>query len=92
MENNDIDNQNVQISVHPKWKQDLCTQFGTMVKTLVEQRHSADFTQQFMADWCGVDRRKIMALESGELFDIELLFNYADKFADLGFVIELKNT
>lgn len=91
MENNSLENTNVQESVQPKWKQDLCTQFGTLVKLLIEQRHSGDFTQQFMADWCGVDRRKIIELESGNLIDVKLLFNYADKFADLGFIIELKN-
>ncbi len=48
------------------------------VQQLVDIRKEAGFSQEFIAEWLGVDRRKIMALESGSL-DIELICLYADK-------------
>lgn len=46
-------------------------------------------TQDGMADWLKVDRRKIMALENGEI-NISLLLRYADKLSiDVKLTFEL---
>ncbi len=48
------------------------------VHQLIAIRKESGFSQDFIAQWLDVDRRKIIALESGNL-DIELLCHYADK-------------
>ncbi|MGV8130725.1 MAG: helix-turn-helix transcriptional regulator [Candidatus Pacearchaeota archaeon] len=50
-----------------------CTE---IVNKLIEVRKSIPMTQEGMADWLKVDRRKVMALENGEL-NVLLLLNYA---------------
>lgn len=54
--------------------------FKEVVQKIVQIRKEAKFSQEFMAEWLNVDRRKIMALESGALIDYDLLYRYADKF------------
>jgi DNA-binding XRE family transcriptional regulator len=48
------------------------------VQQLINIRKEAGFSQQFIADWLNVDRRKIISLENGAI-DIELLCIYAEK-------------
>lgn len=56
---------------------------------LIKTRKDAKLTQQFMADWLKVDRRKIMAIEDGEI-NISLLLRYADKLSiDVKLTFEL---
>jgi len=49
-----------------------------LVQDLVQIRKQANFSQQFMADWLNVDRRKIIELEDCNC-TIELLLLYAEK-------------
>lgn len=58
----------------------ICTQFNEVVQKLVRIRKEAGLSQQFIAEWLKVDRRKIIALENGKLFDIILLEKYCDRF------------
>ena len=51
-----------------------------LIKKLAQHRKDAGFSQQQVADWLDVDRRKIMELENGKC-DFELLLLYADKFS-----------
>ena len=55
-------------------------QYKKIVQELVQIRKSINETQESMADWLGVDRRKIIALENGEI-NISLLLMYADKLS-----------
>ncbi len=59
----------------------IIVQFKSIVQNLVQARKQAGFTQQFIAEWLEVDRRKIIALENGTNFDLLLLNNYADKLS-----------
>lgn len=54
-----------------------CTE---IVNNLIEIRKQIPMTQEGIADWLKVDRRKIMALENGEI-NISLLLKYADKLS-----------
>lgn len=54
--------------------------FNRMVQKCVQARQSARQTQDDMAKWLGVDRRKIIAIESGK-GDFELLLRYCDKMS-----------
>lgn len=60
--------------------------YNELLKECIKRRKDAGFTQEFMADWLGVDRRKIMELESNKV-KVGLLLNYADK---LDIEVELK--
>ncbi len=53
--------------------------YNELLKECIERRHLAGVSQQFLADWLEVDRRKIIALEKGN-GGVGLLLNYADKF------------
>lgn len=60
-----------------------------IVCNLVQIRKSIPMTQEGMADWLKVDRRKIMALENGEI-NISLLLNYAHNLSiDVKLTFEL---
>jgi DNA-binding XRE family transcriptional regulator len=48
-----------------------------MLKT---QRIRAGFSQDFMADWLNISRKKFNEFENGK-FDFELMVMYADKFS-----------
>ena len=54
--------------------------YKDQVQKLVHIRNEAGVTQEFMADWFGVDRRKIIAFEKLKKINLELLLLYADKF------------
>lgn len=72
-------NENVQIS-----EQSNVEMFKNMYSKLLEDcikiRKQAGITQEFMADWLEVDRRKIIDLEKGKI-KVGILFNYADKLS-----------
>lgn len=50
------------------------------VTELIQTRKSAGFSQQFMAEWLGVSRKKINEFEKGS-FDFVLFCDYCDKFS-----------
>jgi DNA-binding XRE family transcriptional regulator len=64
------------------------TFFKDAVKNIVQARADAGFSQEYMAKWIEVDRRKIAAIENGKLFDFELLIKYAEKLS-IDFNIQL---
>ena len=51
-----------------------------IISELIKTRKDAKFTQQFMAKWLGVSRKKLNEFENG-CFDFELMVNYADKLS-----------
>jgi len=51
-----------------------------ILKEVIDIRKSIPMTQNEVADWLKVDRRKIIALENGEI-NISLLLEYADKLS-----------
>jgi DNA-binding XRE family transcriptional regulator len=64
--------------------------YSEIVTQLIKIRKENDLTQQFIADWLNVSRKKINEFENGR-FDIELLCNYADRLSvtiDLKYAIE----
>lgn len=64
-------------------------QYKEIVRNLVQIRKEIPMTQEGMADWLKVDRRKIMAIEDGEI-NISLLLRYADKLSiDVKLTFEL---
>lgn len=67
-------NENVTESTHIKNK---CNE---IVTTLIRIRKQAGFTQQFMADWLNVSRKKINEFENGK-FDFDLLIRYSEKLS-----------
>lgn len=70
---------NIQINV-----QNITTFKSTykeIVHQLIKIRKETNLTQQFLGDWLGVDRRKIMAFENLKIVDIEILLLYCDKFS-----------
>lgn len=56
---------------------ETCNEIVAMLKT---QRIRARISQDFMADWLGVSRKKINEFENDK-FDFELMVMYADKFS-----------
>ena len=56
---------------------DTCKEIVTMLK---KQRIRARISQDFMAEWLGVSRKKLNEFENGK-FDFELMVMYADKFS-----------
>jgi DNA-binding XRE family transcriptional regulator len=73
-----IENNNVTEQLH------IYTQINEVVTKLIQIRKDAKFSQEFMADWLKVSRKKINEFENGS-FDFELMVNYADKLS-----VELK--
>lgn len=55
--------------------------YKEIVTELIKVRNSANITQQFMADWLNVDRRKIIAFENLKKVDLEIMLKYADKLS-----------
>ena len=47
---------------------------------IVESRKMSGQTQQDVAEWIGVSRRKIVDFENNNIFDIELLCILCEKF------------
>jgi DNA-binding XRE family transcriptional regulator len=73
-----IENNNVTEPLH------IYTQINEVVTKLIQIRKDAKFSQEFMADWLKVSRKKINEFENGS-FDFDLMVNYADKLS-----VELK--
>ena len=57
-----------------------------IVTALVKLRNEAQISQQFIAVWLCVSRKKLSEFENGS-FDFELMCNYADKLS-----VEIKIT
>jgi len=55
--------------------------YKELVKQLVTIRNQADLTQASMAEWLGVDRRKIIQFEGIKKVNLELLLLYGDKLS-----------
>lgn len=55
-------------------------QCNKIVTELIKIRTNAGFTQQFMADWLSVSRKKINEFENGK-FDFDLMVNYANNLS-----------
>jgi DNA-binding XRE family transcriptional regulator len=55
--------------------------YKDVVHELVQIRNQANITQQFMADWLDVDRRKIIAFENLKKVDLENMLKYSDKLS-----------
>lgn len=60
--------------------QDFKNMYNELLNLVIENRKEAKLSQEFMADWLHVDRRKIMDLEKGKI-DIMLLLECADKLS-----------
>jgi DNA-binding XRE family transcriptional regulator len=73
-----IENNNVTEPLH------IYTQINEVITKLIQIRKDAKFSQEFMADWLKVSRKKINEFENGS-FDFDLMVNYADKLS-----VELK--
>jgi DNA-binding XRE family transcriptional regulator len=70
-----VDKFSVQNIVHFKQK------YKEVVQEIVQCRVEAGFTQEYIAEWIGVDRRKIIDFEAQKKVDIETLLNYAGIFS-----------
>lgn len=55
--------------------------YKAIVTQLVQCRESANVTQEFMSEWLGVSRKKIIAFEKLKKIDLETLLKYADKMS-----------
>ena len=55
-------------------------QYEKIVHEIVQIRKSIPMTQEQVATWLKVDRRKIIALENKEI-NVSLLLDYADKLS-----------
>jgi len=51
-----------------------------IVTDLIRIRKEANFTQDFMADWLGVSRKKLNEFEGGN-FDFDLMCLYCEKLS-----------
>jgi DNA-binding XRE family transcriptional regulator len=51
--------------------------YNEILKEVIDRRKHAGFSQQFIADWFKVDRRKIIELEKGKI-SLGLLIRYAE--------------
>lgn len=60
--------------------------YNNLLNECIQRRKAAKFSQDFIADWLQVDRRKIIELEAGKI-KVGLLLKYADK---LDIEVELK--
>jgi len=54
--------------------------YTDILKEIISIRKSIPMTQAEVADWLKVDRRKIIALENGDI-NISLLLDYAEKLS-----------
>jgi len=55
--------------------------YKAIVQDIVQCRVEAGFTKEYIAEWLGVDRRKIIDFEAQKKVDIETLLNYAGIFS-----------
>ena len=56
------------------------TQFNKIVTELIKIRKEAGFTQEFIADWLDISRKKLNEFENGK-FNFDLMVNYCDKLS-----------
>jgi DNA-binding XRE family transcriptional regulator len=54
--------------------------YRLIVAKLIQERKEAKFSQEFMADWLGVSRKKLNEFEKGKI-DFYLMCHYADKLS-----------
>ena len=54
--------------------------YQSVVTKLIQERKESKFSQEFMADWLGVSRKKLNEFEKGKI-DYYLLCQYADKLS-----------
>lgn len=57
------------------------SQYKQIVHELVQIRKQAGQTQADIAEWLGIDRRKIIAFEALKKIDLQTLLIYADKLS-----------
>ena len=55
-------------------------QCNEIVTLLIKERKESKFSQEFMADWLGVSRKKLNEFEQGKI-DYYLICHYADKLS-----------
>lgn len=65
----------------PKTVQKFKSQYRELVLKLVEIRKESQTNQDFMPQWLGVDRKRIIRFETIKKIDLELLLLYGDKFS-----------
>lgn len=58
----------------------IYNQINQIVTKLIHIRKDAKFSQQFMADWLKVSRKKLNEFENGS-FDFDLMVSYCDKLS-----------
>lgn len=56
------------------------TQCNKIVTDLIKIRKAAKFSQEFMAEWLNVSRKKLNEFENGK-FDFDLMVRYAVKLS-----------
>jgi len=69
---------------------EICTfeeKYKQIVQQVVQTRTEAGFTQQFLAEWINVDRRKIIEFEKATEYNIPILLKLCNK---LSIELELK--
>lgn len=54
--------------------------YQSVVTKLIQERKESKFSQEFMADWLGVSRKKLNEFERGKI-DFFLMCHYADKLS-----------
>ncbi len=54
--------------------------YQSIVSILIQERKESKFSQEFMADWLGVSRKKLNEFEQGKI-DFFLMCHYADKLS-----------
>ena len=54
--------------------------YQLVVTKLIQERKESKFSQEFMADWLGVSRKKLNEFEKGKI-DFFLMCHYADKLS-----------
>ena len=54
--------------------------YQLVVTKLIQERKESKFSQEFMADWLGVSRKKLNEFERGKI-DFFLMCHYADKLS-----------
>ena len=54
--------------------------YQSVVAKLIQERKESKFSQEFMADWIGVSRKKLNEFERGKI-DFFLMCHYADKLS-----------
>ena len=54
--------------------------YQSVVAKLIQERKESKFSQEFMADWLGVSRKKLNEFENVKI-DFFLMCHYADKLS-----------